>query len=451
MILTQVFDTHRLSYRNAVLRAFSLANPTTRINFYDKSQAEPAEFAEAYTNENGYICRGEGRQAVNCLAIGESAIIQVSLDGGQHFGISWIFNKDAGTVERSEVAKLFYHDSTDTAFDPLGAPQQYLRDFIERDEIDLSNRWEESAIFIENSDTNTVPLTTWTKLVIIKAGVTLSEVSLNASALRDGQAVLILNYGKVRTINATHGGLPATQEFVAGQVGLLHLTYPAEDQGTHPPRIDLIPVPADDDTEGRYMMYQGLLNDTTWASSEAKINWSNRTCKDPDHEDREIQPYGVAFTKSDGTFRSVKTHNGLAKSLEYSINYQGDGVWRLAPAQTIELDPAWAYVIDLKQDNFPGSNPFGSYYGTNDLNIELPLAFGVPVRIIIKVPEDIIYAGGQTQPTKIHVNGCEIFNQLVSQLSEGLTLTGTTERFFQEAGHFWFFWNADTKYKEILV
>lgn len=450
MILTQVFDTHRLSYRNAVLRAFSLANPTTRINFYDKSQAEPAEFAEAYTNENGYICRGEGRQPVNCLAIGESAIIQVSLDGGQHFGISWIFNKDAGTVERSEVAKLFYYDSTDVAFDPLGAPQQYLHDFLERSEVDLNNRWEESAVFIEDSDTNAVSLTTWTKLVIIKAGITLSEVSLDASALRDGQAVFILNYGKVRRINATHGGLPATQEFVAGQVGLLHLTYPAEDQGTHPPRINLLPILAEDDTEGRHMMYQRLSDDTTWESNEAKINWSAQTRADADHSDRQIQPYGVAFTRPNGTFRSVKTHNGLVRSMSYGIQYQGSGIWKLVPVQT-DLDPAWAYLIDLKQDNFPGGNPFGSYNGTNDLNIDLPLAFGVPVRVIIKVSDDIIYADGLTHTTKIRVNGCEIFSQTVSRLSEGFTLTGTTERFFQEAGHFWFFWNADTEYKEIQV
>lgn len=450
MILTQVFDTHRLSYRNAVLRAFSLANPTTRINFYDKSQAEPAEFAEAYTNENGYICRGEGRQAVNCLAIGESAIIQVSLDGGQHFGISWIFNKDAGTVKRSEMAKLFYYDSADVAFDPLGAPQQYLHDFLERSEVDLNNRWEESAIFIEDSDTNAVSLTTWTKLVIIKATVTLSEVSLDASALRDGQAVFILNYGKVRRVNATHGGLPATQEFVAGQVGLLHLTYPSEDQDTHPPRIDLVPVPADDDAEGRYMMYQRLSSDTAWESNEAKINWSAQTRADADHSDRVIQPYGIAFTRPDGTFRSVKTHNGLIKPMPYGIQYQGSGTWKLAPAQT-DLDPAWAYLIELTQNNFPGGNPFGSYNGTNDLNIDLPLAFGVPVRVIVKVSEDIIYSGGSSHDTKIRVNGCEIFGQTVSRLPEGFTLTGTTERFFQEAGHFWFFWNADTEYKEIQV
>ena len=88
--MVNVLDTHRVLYRNAVLRAYDAANPTTRIHFFniDNDIGD-----EVYTNENGYLFyESGGRQPIECLNVDGDAIIKVSLDGGTNFDITWQVN-----------------------------------------------------------------------------------------------------------------------------------------------------------------------------------------------------------------------------------------------------------------------------------------------------------------------------------------------------------------------
>ena len=97
----QVFDTHRLLYKNAQIRAYSLATPTTPISFKDDTDTDIGNIV--YTNENGYICRSSDMQTVKCLKLSESAIVQVSLDGGNNWPIEWVI-EDTLTLSKAPMS-----------------------------------------------------------------------------------------------------------------------------------------------------------------------------------------------------------------------------------------------------------------------------------------------------------------------------------------------------------
>ena len=52
--MINIFDTHRLLYRNAQLRAFKKDAPTVPLSFKNYDGEDIGNIV--YTNENGYLC-----------------------------------------------------------------------------------------------------------------------------------------------------------------------------------------------------------------------------------------------------------------------------------------------------------------------------------------------------------------------------------------------------------
>ena len=243
--MIQVFDSHRLMYRNATLIARALADRTRRISFLNvNDMGEPyAEFDTAYTNELGYVCYGSGRQRVQCLAVAEDAIIQVSLDNGATYSIEWILK---APVDESlgNSAILRYADGT-VAFNPNTPPapeSQTLRDFVQRSEIDLNNHWEEDTIIVNTAESNEVTLTKWARLVIIEVNAP-ATITFDAANLRNGQVVYLTNYRNQRTIKVKSADEQIESvTLVRNQTAHIHLTNEAGPSSNATIDVDAIMV-----------------------------------------------------------------------------------------------------------------------------------------------------------------------------------------------------------------
>lgn len=194
--MIQVFDTHRLPYRNAVIRAFKLnsdnvTEPAEFYNFTDyvKSDRDISKYAigtEVYTNASGYICYGTDRQTVSCLGVNESVVVKVSLDGGLSWKIEWTLHGGDDTLTADDFGRLVYADGT-VCFDPLQLGDTVLRDFVTTDDIDPNNRWEEDTIVVDTSS-DSVTLTDWTRIVVVQ--IAHSSDTLNVYGhCRAGQCV----------------------------------------------------------------------------------------------------------------------------------------------------------------------------------------------------------------------------------------------------------------------
>lgn len=241
--MIQVFDPHRLMYRNATLIARALADRTRRISFLNVNDAGApyAEFDTAYTNEQGYVCYGSGRQRVQCLAVAEDAIIQVSLDNGATYSIEWVLKApvDEGF---HDTAILRYADGT-VAFNPNTPPapsSQTLRDFVQRNEIDLNSHWEEDTIIVDNAESNEVTLTQWTHLVMIEASAP-AAITFDAANLRDGQVVYLVNYRIQRDITIKGANEQTeTVTLIRNQTAHIHLTTAAGTESNASIDVDAI-------------------------------------------------------------------------------------------------------------------------------------------------------------------------------------------------------------------
>lgn len=188
--MQQIFDTHRLSYKNARLRAFKLDNKTERLHWFNITETNTNGDdigVIVYTNENGYICYGQNRQRVTGLAVAESAIIQVSLDGGINWPIEWVL-KLGQSISRDDVGKLYYSDGS-IAFDPLSG-NTALPDFALRSEIS-QGFWAEEQIDAEDDSTNIV-VSKWTSVINLYANEDTAR-SLDLSAARYGQKIIVRN------------------------------------------------------------------------------------------------------------------------------------------------------------------------------------------------------------------------------------------------------------------
>ena len=187
--MIQVFDTHRLSYRNAYLRAFDKSAPTTPIQFKDVDGTDVGYIV--YTNAQGYLCYGNDRQPLTCLKLAKSAIIQVSLDGGTNWSIQWeITDTEADMVRTNDVGSLFYYDANGNVrqWNPLSesvALPEYLL------KADYSS-WNEDTIRVTDETCSITP-TQWTKNIVFTAIATATEVIIHMDHTRDGQQFAIFS------------------------------------------------------------------------------------------------------------------------------------------------------------------------------------------------------------------------------------------------------------------
>lgn len=183
-----VFDSHWLPYRNAEIRAFALDNKTLPLDFYNitDSETDGDNIGKVVnTDERGFLHYGggSGLQNVECLAVKESAIIQVSRPTGEILG-QWALKLGQKALTADDLGTLTYADGT-MAFNPAVPREWKLRDFALASDV-RQGVWQEAQTIVVSSDTDTLKLDKWQSVIYIDSGFVGSALSLDASDLLDG-------------------------------------------------------------------------------------------------------------------------------------------------------------------------------------------------------------------------------------------------------------------------
>ena len=174
--MIQLFDTHRLSYRNAKLRAWDLATHTQRVAFqnYDSTDENPqwqSVGTDIITDESGYLFSADGTQKIECLGVEEAAIVDVSLDGGQSYLIQFVIHADHDpTALRADdiYGLTFTNDNgVDEVYNPVLGPSR-LPDYLRRSEYSQGD-WREQTVITHGDDIDgtAIPLSNFTHLILI--------------------------------------------------------------------------------------------------------------------------------------------------------------------------------------------------------------------------------------------------------------------------------------------
>ena len=227
--MIQVFDPHRTMYRNAKLRAFSDESKTTRIKFFDMTNVEDETQyddigLEVSTDQNGYIMRSGGQQKVNCLAVEEDAIIEVSLDGGTSWPIQWILHAgDTGT--NTKVKKLyFFNGQGSEQSGNLSDTEIHLPDYLLRSEANLNNVWAESEVIVTGGSADSwesVGTNEWTHIITFK-DLTVDEAKfIVGGPLRNGQTIVIYNKDARYSVKMAIDDLSNPIIIAPGQFGIM--------------------------------------------------------------------------------------------------------------------------------------------------------------------------------------------------------------------------------------
>lgn len=205
--MIQLFDTHRLFYRNAKLRAWDLATRSTRVNFQDYS-SENGQWVDVgtdvITDESGYLFYANGTQKIECLGVAEAAIVDVSLDGGHSYLIQFVIqpDHDPSALHAEDIYGLSYTDENGNpaTYNPAQGPKQ-LPDYLRRSEFSKGD-WREGTILTEESDIDgaAIAVSKFAHLILIGAG------------RDDGSGVITFD-------------LPEDRTFRAGQVVTIHSYY----------------------------------------------------------------------------------------------------------------------------------------------------------------------------------------------------------------------------------
>lgn len=212
--MLQVFDTHRLSYKNAVLRAWGDSLKTIALDFYDNTSPVAGGAGASNvgprvrTNEQGYLFNTDGTQPIHSLLLQDSAIIEVSLDGGTSWPIQWtVYDLVTDAVQSvlSGLKTLTYHTKNGTqVFNPRIA-NATLPEYAFKSDF-AQGEWAEEEIYVD--DNTSFAITKWTHYIQLVTGVT--EVTITGS-LRAGQYILFraavncIVHFKDQTINMAAG------------------------------------------------------------------------------------------------------------------------------------------------------------------------------------------------------------------------------------------------------
>lgn len=186
-------DTHRLMYRNARIRALDLSDRTSQIDFYNITEADPDGDnigKIVYTDPNGYLFYGNNTQSVSCLAVKQSAIIQVDLHDTDAWNIEWIVEVDADSqyVTIAQIGKVYDSDGN-LLWNPVGNNWQ-IPDWVRRDEI-AQGEWAEGELVLKN-DTDSLVINKWTHSIIVRKKAPMS-LTFEEGSGRYGQVITIIN------------------------------------------------------------------------------------------------------------------------------------------------------------------------------------------------------------------------------------------------------------------
>lgn len=247
--MINVFDTHRLPYRNAMLKAYDLNDGTTLLDFYNiTDNTEPTESigTTVYTNEAGYICYGTNRQMVLSLGLKQSAIIKASLNGGTSWPIEWTLRVAEDGVSRADLTFKIFDSAGNVLYDPL-SKSFVMPDYLPRSEYS-NGIWKEESVSVEATE-SIIALSEWTTSVRISQAVIAVQISLTGQ-LRAGQKVLVVNEGKTRVIN--------NMRFEAGSFGV----YYADGNGN---------MMWTDQSDAFYALILNGVYDNSWTEAARKL------------------------------------------------------------------------------------------------------------------------------------------------------------------------------------
>lgn len=200
----QVFDTHRLSYRSAKLRAWSNIAKTTPVTFYDVtdpgSNTETAIGTEVVTDSSGYLFYANGTTKVNCLVVRDPCIVEVSLDGGMSWLIQWITKGDTVVpLTADDIFALTYYDDQHNLaqYNPVLGPTQ-LPDYLRRNEF-TEGTWAEGEIDV---DDDSFEINNWTHTIKIQNG---ADANISVTGTLRAAQIITITAGRDTTLTLEGG------------------------------------------------------------------------------------------------------------------------------------------------------------------------------------------------------------------------------------------------------
>lgn len=205
--MIQVFDTHRLPYHNARLRAWSNLTKTELVPFYNIT--DPSVTPEqnvgyvVKTNTAGYLYTMDNTE-ISCLSVLVPAIIEVSLDAGQSWPIKWITGQSEGeTIHTEDIHVLHFkdEDGNEDTYNPLTGDKS-LPDYALKSEI-APGMWAEGTMTILEATPARLNIDPWTHTIVSRAAHDNVEYEININDGRTGQVIHIVNGKPNSTLHLT--------------------------------------------------------------------------------------------------------------------------------------------------------------------------------------------------------------------------------------------------------
>ena len=443
MSTAQVLDTHRLMYRNARLRAISLSDKTTPIQFLnvtDQNAATPIGNI-VYTDNNGYVFYSANHRRVTCLAVPESAIVQVDLHNNNNWNdIEWIVRVEDDTqfARIDDIGKVLDKDGN-LLWNPLVGNWSFP-DFMRRDEFN-EGEWAEGEMTVTDTTPKQLNVDKWTHTIIVRPGHA-PEYEISIANGRVGQCIAIVNASDVSvTITETHAGGSSSQTISAQGVIIAVRSLIANqwvlrafDEGETTPGT-------------RNFLWQILATSgyNTWIpEAQAKINNSNGVIARGEDDAGDLPPRSIALTSQNKVLYPMSTDGLIVPILGSSIRYTEQGIWRLIQRNVVPPPSHIAKVV-IDGAAFPKDHPFGQYSHVNNLYIDLQMCVGETLHVFITIPNDINLP--LTRDVRICVNGCEVFTDNTNILAATDRLvSGRIERAYdEETNNTWYFWTPDSE------
>lgn len=186
--MISIIDSHRLLYKNAVIRAFCFEDRTIPVSFFNADGVDVGETLR--TNESGYLVSAEGTHQITSYFVKQKSIVQVSLDNGFSWPIEYIVESNIGADDIRDGAMLNKHGVRVWS---ANAKESYQLDYNDLNNQPDIRPWGE-AEQCENTDKSDeiIVVSQFTKVLHIDG--TATNVSIWATERRYGQQVSVCNH-----------------------------------------------------------------------------------------------------------------------------------------------------------------------------------------------------------------------------------------------------------------
>lgn len=393
-----IFDSHWLPYRNAEVRAFALDNKTIPLDFYNVTDDETEGDnvgRVVNTDERGFLHYGggSGLQNVECLAVKESAVIQVSRPTGEILG-QWVLKTGQRYLTTADLGTLTYSDGT-LAFDPTVPREWKLRNFALASDV-RKGIWQEAQTAVFDADAATAKLSKWQSVIYIPETFTGNSLALDASPLladdepRFGLKFLVVNGSdhnvEVQQAGVTSGSkatIPAGGQVCACAVFSLHTAWTC-----------------------------ALAFDDTPAALQQAVSTLNA-------KDTEIEQNVSTLTTRVMGLRYMPLTAQVAHLTATTSSEYGTYAWHLAIQNDTVMTPfVWLDLTAEVIDNLTPWQPWDTGTSTRQIDISWPAAESAVVQIWINVS----LQHTEDKPIVITYNGVQIANRDSKVSTDNITV-----------------------------